>query len=78
MDTIALEIEESLSGALVAHVQLFVADVLVSFHRVDKGSQIGCSVILDCLPGSDILILKIMHKFGYSSSWLIDLVNLGP
>ena len=30
----------------------------------------GCFVAMGCLPGSGMLILNIMHMFGYDSSWL--------
>ena len=54
--TTAIDIEEVLAGATDSHVHLFVADVIKSFHTVDRE-------ILDCVLSSLGLPAWFRHAY---------------
>ena len=75
--TTAIEIEESISGAIEAHVRLFGADVIKGFDTVDRGILDGVLASLGLTASFRHVTLNIMHMIGCGSSWLRDLVNFG-
>ena len=65
-------------GLLILHVHLFVADAMKSFDAVDGrilDRVLGCLGLLACYWHT--YFLSFTHMFGYGSSWLLALVNLG-
>ena len=60
----ALDLEESLSGALDSDVHIFVADVVKSFDSVDGGILNFCLLGWFCMP-----TLSIMLESGLGSSF---------
>ena len=75
--TTALEIEESLSGAVDYHHH-FSLLICLNLLTLLIGYLYGYSVVLGCPPGSGVHILSTMLMFGYVLSLLLVWVSLGP
>ena len=74
----ALDLEESLSGAVDSDVYVFVADVVKSFDTVDRGFWITFLADCGCPHGSDMPTLSITPRLGSGSSFLVGLGRRGP
>ena len=65
----ALDLEESLSGALDSDVHIIVADVVKSFDTVDWVFWTTCFVVWGCLGVFGMAILSIMPELDPDSSF---------